>query len=279
MIKSGSKVISFSSGKGGVGKTTMVANLGHLWAKRQKKILLIDGDWNLGKLSICLGARPVWTVDQVISGQIDLARAIHPISENISLLASPSGIVGFEELTEGVRNQLYFEIDSLVHDFDLVLFDHSSGVNWGVLQFAAAAHEHVIITTSEPTSYTDAYAIMKILSKRFGVREFQLLVTMSPRVPETESTIFRFSEVVRHHLNVRVNLLDIFPWEPKLAESIRRQRAFVELFPESDLSLRLERVCEKIEQSDSKISHGLRFFYHENKSSDERIHAKFNQEI
>jgi flagellar biosynthesis protein FlhG len=256
-----SKVISFSSGKGGVGKTTLVANLGQLWASRGKKVLLIDGDWNLGKLSICLGARPKWTVDQVIGGQIELSRAIHPVNENLSLLASPTGLLGFEELTDSIRNQLFFEIDSLSNDYDLVLFDHSSGVAKSVLEFAAASHQHVIVTTSEPTSYTDAYAIMKILSKRFSIREFWLLVTMSPTSTDTFDVIGRFSELTRHNLDIRIHLLDVFPWESGLSESVRRQKPYVTAFPKSELSQKFNRVCEKLDQSQAEISHGLRFFY------------------
>jgi MinD-like ATPase involved in chromosome partitioning or flagellar assembly len=102
---------------------------------------------------------------------------------------------------------------------------------------------------------------MKILSKRFGIREFSLMVTMSPRTAETEGVISRFSEVARTHLDVRINLLDIFPWEPKLSEAIRRQRPFVELYPENELTARFQKVCDKIEMHDAGKSHGLRFFY------------------
>ncbi len=79
------KVISFSSGKGGVGKTAMVANLGHLWARQEKRVLLVDGDWSLGKLGLALGVQPRWTIEQVLKGEISLKSAVHPINENLSL--------------------------------------------------------------------------------------------------------------------------------------------------------------------------------------------------
>src|SRR5262249_20424356 len=142
-----------------------------------------------------------------------------------------------------------------------IVFDHGSGVHWAGLQFAAASHQHVIVTTPEPTSYTDAYAIMKILSKRFGVRKFLLLVTMSADHKDTERVIQKFSDVVRTNLDVRLNLLDIFPWEPKLGEAIRRQKTFVNLFPDSSLAGRFAELCEKINRAEMSISHGLNFFY------------------
>jgi flagellar biosynthesis protein FlhG len=255
------RVISFSSGKGGVGKTTVVANLGKIWASQGYQTLLIDGDWSLGKLGITLGARPQWTTRHVLSGEVRLEQAILPLSQNLSLLAAPSGIVGFEELKESARNQLYFEMESLGKQYDRILLDHSSGIHWGVIQFAAASHQHVIVTTSEPTSYTDAYAIMKILSRRFAIRDFSLLVTMSQDRTQSESIIGRFADVARSHLDVRVTLLDIFPWNPQLGESIRKQKAFVELFPLSSLTAQLEGVCRKIEEGKLPMRHGLNFFY------------------
>jgi len=255
------KVISFSSGKGGVGKTTFVASLGHLSAQRGKRTLLIDGDWALGKLSITLGVRPQWTVEKVLEGKIKLADAIQEVAPNLFLLASPSGVLGFEELTEEARLRLYYEMEQLSGKYDLILLDQSSGVSWGVLQFAAASHQHVVVTTSEPTSYTDAYAIMKLLSKRFAIREFQLLVTMCQNRPETERVIARFMDVARSHLDIRVSLLDIFPWEPKVSESIRRRQPYALLHPTSDFTVRLEKISQKIEESSARPTHGLTFFY------------------
>lgn len=254
------RVISFSSGKGGVGKTSLVANLGVLWSRSGAKVLLVDGDWSLGKLGILLGKRPRWTVEEVIKGEITLREAVAEVKPGLSLLASPSGVVGFEELSEEARQHLFFELDALHDSFDWILFDHSSGVHSGVLPFAAAAHQHVIVTTCEPTSYTDAYAIMKILSKRFGVREFALVVTMATDRMESERIINRFLEITHSQLQVKVRLLDILPWDPKLAESIRRQQPFVDLFPNSDTALRLERLGDTLKGIEPARQNGLRFF-------------------
>jgi flagellar biosynthesis protein FlhG len=257
------RVISFSSGKGGVGKTSLVVNLGTLWARQGKKVLLIDGDWSLGKLAIMLGVKPTSTIEKVLSGDIPLKDSIQKVSENLSLIASPSGLVGFEELSEVMRNQLFFEFEELEDQYDLILLDHSSGIHWGVLQFAAASHQHLIVTTPEPTSYTDAYAIMKILSKRFSIRDFSLVVTMSQDLRESEKIISRFMEVVRSQLGVRLNLLDVLPWEQKMNEAVCKQRPIVDLHPNQDFSLRLERLSERVERLESAQSHGLNFFYKE----------------
>jgi len=257
----GTKVVSFSSGKGGVGKTSLVANLGSLWASRGKKTLIIDADWTLGKLGIAMGVRPQWTVEKVLSGQIALTDALEKVSENLYLLASPSGLLGFEELDETCRNQLYFEIENLHDQFDLILLDHSSGLHSSVTAFAAAAHQHVVVTTSEPTSYTDAYAIMKILSQKYSVREFWLIVTMSHNSLETDKIMGRFMDVARSQLDVRVKLLDIFPWEPRLSEAIRKQKAFTSLFPKDAFTGKLTDICRKMDDSPISKNHGLRFFY------------------
>lgn len=270
------RVISFSSGKGGVGKSTLVANLGTLWARRHVRTLLLDGDWSLGKLSLMLGVKPRWTIEKVLSGEIVLTEAIEKVSSHLSLLAAPSGLVGFEELSETARNRLYFELETLRDSYDLILLDHSSGIHWGVLQFAAASHQHVIVTTPEPTSYTDAYAIMKILSKRFSIREFSLIVTMCQGM-EAEKAIARFVDVTQSQLNVRVQLLDQLFWEPKVNESICRQKPFVEIFPNQDFALRLERLTEKLEAMGLPQHHGLRFFF--DTPTNEKTYANAAKEI
>lgn len=256
-----SKVISFSSGKGGVGKTSLVSNLGNLWARRGKKTLLVDGDWSLGKLGISLGVKPRWTIEKVLDGQVSILDAIEKVEENLFLLASPSGLVGFEELDETLRNQLYFELESLHEKFDLILFDHSSGLQSSVTTFAAAAHQHVIVTTSEPTSYTDAYAIMKVLSRRFSVRDFSLIVTMSQNTLESSQIISKFMNIAREQLDVKIQLLEIMSWEPRLSESIRRQQIFANLFPVDKFTEGLSHICDRLEQSPVSRSNGLRFFY------------------
>ena len=253
------RVISFSSGKGGVGKTTLVANLGTLWARGGKRVLLVDGDWNLGKLGITLGARPKYTLDDVLQNRVSLRDAVHPLRDGLSLIASPSGLVGREELDEATRNRIYWELDALGYDYDTILFDHSSGIHWGVLQFAAAAHQHLVVTTAEPTAYTDAYAIMKVLATRFRIRDFSLVVTGTEEPAEAEKVIARFSDVARSHLGIRLNLLDIIPWEPKLSEAIRRQQPFVERYPAHAITGQLERLCRQLEQAPVYPLHGIQF--------------------
>jgi len=255
------KVISFSSGKGGVGKTSLVSNLGSLWAQQGKKTLLIDGDWHLGKLGIAMGVRPQWTVEKVLSGTITLKDAITPISDSLSLLASPSGILGFEELDETSRHQLFYAIEDLHNEFDLILIDHSSGLHQGVTTFAAAAHQHVVVTTSEPTSYTDAYAVMKILSQRYSIREFGLVVTMSHDHAESQRIMERFIEITTAQLNVKIKLLEIFPWEPKLSLSIIKQRPFIDLYPRDPFTRKLSLICKKLDENPAARNHGLQFFY------------------
>jgi flagellar biosynthesis protein FlhG len=258
------KVISYSSGKGGVGKTSLVANSGILWAEEGKKVLIVDGDWSLGKMALTLGVKPQWAIHDVLEGKATLKEAIQRVTRNLSLLASPSGVMGFEELTESQRNQLFYELDALQEDYDLILIDHSSGVHWGVIQFAAAAHSHVIVTTAEPTSYMDAYAIMKILSQRFKIRQFQLIVTMSQSMVETQRIIERFIDITQSHLEVSVREVGHFPFEPKLAESLRQQKPIANLYPDSLFIRQLSKVCKTLEKFPTEKGSGLKFYYSQN---------------
>jgi len=261
------KVISYSSGKGGVGKTSFVANMGVLWSQQGKKVLIVDGDWSLGKMALTLGVKPQWAINDVLDGKIALREAVQGVTSHLSLLASPSGLVGYEELSETHRNQLYYELDTLKEDYDLILIDHSSGVHWGVIQFAAAAHQHVIVTTAEPTSYMDAYAIMKILSQRFKIRNFQLIVAMSQNLSETQKIIERFVDITQSHLDVRVLEIGHFSFEPKLAEALRHQKPVVSLYPNLAFTEQLLGVCKTLERLPCEKGSGLKFFYSGNINS------------
>ena len=240
----------------------MVHNLGVLWARSGKKTLLVDGDWALGKLGLAYNLRPQWTIQSVLQGEKLLAEAILPVNDHLDLLAAPSGVLGFEELTETQRNQLFFELDALgSHAYDRILIDHSSGIHWGVLQFAAAAHQHVVVTTPEPTSYMDAYAIMKLLSRRFVIREFWVLGALCTRMRDAERTFQKFLNTTRSHLDIRVHLLDLIPWDARLMTSMQVQKPFVDLFRCDPIAEKFERVRTRLDQSQPKRFHGLQYFF------------------
>jgi len=255
-----SRIVSFSSGKGGVGKTSVVVSLGHLWASSGKKTLLIDGDWNLGKLAITLGVKPKYTIENVLSGEVPLQEAILPIKPNLFLLAAPSGYISTEKLNEDVKNHLFFELDSLAGQYERLLFDHSSGVHSEVLWFAAACHQHVVVTTTEPTSYADAYAIMKLLSKNYHIRSFQLVVTLADHVGESHMAASRFCEVVHKNLDCQVRILDVLPRELKMSEAIRAGQPFVLKFPTNPLVGQFKKVCADLDRQKESNHSGLQFF-------------------
>ncbi len=256
------RVVSFSSGKGGVGKTTLASNMGKVWARSGRRTLIIDGDWSLGKLGLAYGLRPQWTIQTVLEGERPLSDVVIRVEDGLDLLASPSGVMGFEELTELQRNQLFFELDALGNkSYDRILIDHSSGIHWGVLQFAAAAHQHVIVTTPEPTSYMDAYAIMKLLSKRFAIREFWLIGALCTRMRDAERILGKFLDTARGQLNVRVHMLGLIPWDSRLITSTQTQKIFVDLFPVDAITERFEQIRATLDRSEPSRFHGMQYFF------------------
>lgn len=254
------RVISFASGKGGVGKTSLVSNMGLISSAAGSRTLLIDGDWSLGKLAMALGVRPKHTIDHLLRQECTIDQLIEPVRDNLSIIAAPSGVHDFAELNEAARNHLFFELDQISPDYDRVFIDHSSGIHFGVLQFAAACHQHVLVTHAEPTSFADAYAIMKVLSHRFAIRNFQLIVTHAQDRIEAQKMSARFVDHVISQIPVQIGVLEYIPWDARMAECLRTQKPIVERYPTHSISIRLREIQRRLEETNVVPHHGMRFF-------------------
>ncbi len=254
-------IVSFASGKGGVGKTTLVANLGTLWARRlQKRVLCVDADWVLGKLPIILGVTPPQSLSVVLEKDIPIRNIVHQVKEEypLFLVASPNGHQTWQELTALQRRVLFYELGSLVNDFDIVLLDHSSGAGPAVLEFASAAHTHVLATTIEPTSLTDAYAIIKMLAQTYRVQHFSLVLTQVHDCEQADAVCERFLNWVYDQLAVSVRVVGMIPFDMDFSRAIQLRQPYISLYPHTQAAKKIEEIGEVLLEKRLQ-HHGLRF--------------------
>jgi flagellar biosynthesis protein FlhG len=167
------RVIAITSGKGGVGKTNIVANMGYTLCKAGKRVLIFDADLGLGNMDVLLGLTPQYNLSHVIKGQKRLSEIIVNGPGQLKILPASSGIQELTKLTHSQKVDLFNELNLLLSDYDIVLIDTAAGISSNVLYFNASASEIMVVVTPEPTSITDAYALMKVLSVKYNEKHFR----------------------------------------------------------------------------------------------------------
>jgi len=226
-------VVAITSGKGGVGKTNVTANLAVALAHLGQRVMVLDADLGLGNLDVLLGLTPVYSLADVFAGRNTLAEAVVIGPAGILVLPAGSGFQDMTALTSGQMQTLDAEMDGWQGKLDVLLIDTGAGIGRNVTLFAMMAQEIIVVASPEPTSVTDAYALMKVLSTRYQERRFHLLVSQARSLSEGREVYRTLSLVTGRFLNVSLDFLGSIPSDMRLRDAVRRQRALVELFPQS----------------------------------------------
>ena len=190
MGSSSLRVLTVSSGKGGVGKTNVVANLAYALAGKDKKVLVVDADLGLNNIDILLGLAPRFHIGHVLSGQKSIEEILVDGPNGVKVLPAGDGLQELTQIDSEKKMLLMDELDRVSNGFDYLLFDTGAGISANVTYFCAAAHEILLIATSEPTSLTDVYALIKILHKQHGQKHFRIIINSTQSEKEAQ-TIFR----------------------------------------------------------------------------------------
>jgi len=174
------RVISVSSGKGGVGKTNVVANLALAFTQLSKKVLVLDADLGLANMDVLLGLNPQYTFEHLFDGEKCLSDILIKGPGGMLILPASSGVPELADLDESQKILLLNEMDLLAEPVDILLIDTGSGISSNVLYFNVAAQESIVLVTSEPSSITDGYALIKVLSIKHQKKNFLILINQVP---------------------------------------------------------------------------------------------------
>lgn len=224
--------LSFTSGKGGVGKTNIVINLAIHLAKMGKKVFLIDADLGLANIDILLNIAPQFTIEDVLTGKKHINDIIIEGPVGIHILPASSGISEMQTLTGKQQMSMLRELGNLKTQYDYILIDTGAGISSNVLRFNAAADEICVVTNPEPTAITDAYALMKIMSSKYQVHHFNLIVNLS-ETAEARDVYGRLVRVLNKFLTVDLELLGNVPRDPHFVKAVKRQEPISLSFPNS----------------------------------------------
>ena len=241
------RVIAVTSGKGGVGKTNIVGNLAIAFTRLGKKVLVLDADLGLANIDIIFGVHPLYNIGHVLSGEKELSEIIVEGPEGIKIIPAGSGFIDLAHLTEGQKLNLLSEFDELDDILDIFLIDTGAGISSNVIYFNLAADECIIVATSEPTSVTDAYAMMKVMVKHHGTRYFKLLVNMVKNAGEAKLVHLNLSQVSDRFLNgVMIDYVGYIPSDDLVKIAVQNRRTFMDLYPTAALSKKVEQIAISI---------------------------------
>lgn len=243
------KVIAVSSGKGGVGKTNIVANLGYHLSSMGKKVLLMDTDLGLGNLDVLLGITPRYNISHVLSDEKAITDILVDGPGNMKILPASSGIQALTHLTVQQLELIRRQIFSLAAAFDAILIDTAAGISSNVLFFNASAREVYVVVTPDLTAITDAYALMKILSMQYKVANFNLLVNQADSATEAQE-IFNHLQLVTHQfLDISIHLKGHIVKDDNIARGVRCQRMVSDIYPNSSASDCFKTIARQIFKS------------------------------
>ena len=248
-LKPGARVIAITSGKGGVGKTNIVANLGYAFARMDKKVLIVDADWGLGNLDVLLGLAPRYNLSHVIAGEKQIPDILISGPGNMQILPASSGIQELTQLTVDQKIRLLTQLDELTDGIDVLLIDTGAGISTNVMDFNVSAQEIMVVVSPEPTSLTDAYALMKVLSVKYTARSCKLLVNMAANTREAMDLYRQLNLVVEKFLNISVEYVGCVLYDDKMPRGVKRQRIISELYPSAKASRCFSTLAKKMAES------------------------------
>ena len=250
--RSGAHIIAVTSGKGGVGKTFVSANLAAALTRHGLRVLVLDADLGLANLDVVLNLYPKVTLHDVFTGKASLQEAVVTAPGGFHVLLAGSGMVEYSRLTPEVRNQLIHVIETLTPSYDIVLLDTGAGISDVVLFSVSLAHEVLIVATPEPTSLTDAYATIKVLSTQQKRHNMRLVINQAIRPGDGRAITGQLQQVLNRFVNsdsglpMRLIHMGDIPADKTVREAVMRRQLLIQASPGCAASLAIAQLAHRI---------------------------------
>ena len=256
------QVIAVASGKGGVGKTNISVNLGVSLASQGKDVMLLDADLGLANVDVMLGLHPLYDLSDVISGERSLEEVITLGPQGIRVVPASSGIQAMAELSTAQHAGVISAFSELASPPDVLIIDTAAGISDNVVTFSRAAQEVIVVVCDEPASITDAYALIKLLNREYGIYRFRVLTNRVQSVQDGRALYNKILKVTDRYLDVALDFMGVVPEDEFLRKAVQRQKAVVEAYPRSKSALAFKKLATKADSWPVPASAGgqLEFF-------------------
>ncbi|MBI5137919.1 MAG: MinD/ParA family protein [Nitrospirae bacterium] len=258
------RVLAVTSGKGGVGKTNVTVNLADRLARMGYRILVLDGDMGLGNVDVMVGLSTTRTLADVFAGHCTLEEIIHEGPGGIQIIPGGSGIVSLTQLGEEGQLTLLSQIGALTQPPDYLILDTAAGIGDNVRFLAGCAQEILVVATPDPTSITDAYALMKVMSAHHGERRFRLLVNLAKNADEGLEVYRRLSLAADRFLGVAVDYAGFVPVDHAISRAVRSQTG-ISNAPASAAADAFTRLARTVDswRPVTELKGGMQFFFNQ----------------
>jgi flagellar biosynthesis protein FlhG len=258
------KVITVTSGKGGVGKTNITVNLAIALSEMGKRVAILDADFGLANIDVMLGIIPKLTLVDVIYNNRNILEVLADGPKNIKFISGGSGVEELVKLDNEQLERFIANISLLDKLADVVLIDTGAGISESVMSFVMAANEVILVTTPEPTSITDAYALIKAVSNRDSNKNIKVIVNRAENANEAEDIITKLSVVTGKFLTIDLHPLGFIPQDEQVIKAIKMQQPFILSYPKSQASKQIIEMSKKLldDNADGTVSKekGIRGF-------------------
>ncbi len=259
------RVIAISSGKGGVGKTSVTTNLGIALAQLGAKVCILDADTGLANINILLNLRPEYTIEHLLNGEKNIDEIMLEGPLGIKVVPAASGITECVDLNPQQHQLLSQALENLESRFDYLLVDTAAGIGDTVLEFIASSQYCVLVVSPEPTSLTDAFALMRVMKRRALKQPIYTIVNRAPSVGKANEIFRRFSAAAKKYLHTRIGYMGSIAEDPAISSAICLQTPIIIAQPSSPASRAITTLATRIDTrlSASKQPHHFSKYWHE----------------
>ena len=239
-------VIAVTSGKGGVGKSTLALNLALVLSEAGRKIMLIDADSNLGSLDVMLGIAPRYRIGDVLRGNMDVEDVLVTAQSGLKMLPASTGDAAYPLGGTAMQDRLMAEVLATEETFDCIIIDTGAGLNDEVIGYTGHADKVLVVTTPEPTAIMDAYAMMKVIWAVRSDTDLQLIVNNAPSPREAQDVITKLRTAVNHFLKRDIDVAAVIPSDPLASKAISQQVPLVKMYPYAAATLSIQSFANQV---------------------------------
>ncbi len=239
------RVMAVTSGKGGVGKSNITVNLAVAMAQSGENVIVMDADLGLANIDVLLGLSPKRNLSHVIQGECTLEEIIIDGPGGIKIIPASSGSASMSDLTPAENAGVIRSFSELTQPVDTLLIDTAAGLSDSVVSYLRAAREVIVVVCDEPASITDAYAMIKVMNRDYGVQRFHVLSNQANGIQQGRELYMKLSRVSEKYLDVTLDFLGTVPYDDYLKKAVQKQKCVIEIYPRSPSALAFRQIAKK----------------------------------